>query len=248
MAREFEVRWEGELPATPQEVWEAFTVHTAGWLWKIEYEPRVGGVERGLTACGGAVTVWDPPRHFTTRAEDGHGVNQLDYRLEPRGSGTYLRYVHRGAIAGDYDTELDACQQHTAFYNHSLGEYLRHFSGRVATYIACEAPEVSAQGGLAALRRAIGLPESPADGPATGDRVRLTPAGLQSIDGVVDYSTPAFLGVRTDDALYRFYGRDAWGWPVGVAHHLFAADTDSEATGQAWSTWLAGVFATEAVA
>jgi hypothetical protein len=64
---------------------------------------------------------------------------------------------------------------------------------------------------------------------------------------VVDYSTPAFLGVRSDDALYRFYGRDAWGWPVGVGHHLFAAGTDRETTERAWSAWLAGVFATEAV-
>lgn len=30
MAMEFEVQWEGGLPATPQEVRDAFTVHTAG--------------------------------------------------------------------------------------------------------------------------------------------------------------------------------------------------------------------------
>lgn len=65
-------------------------MHTAGWNWKIEYEPKADGAERGLTSTGGTVTVWDPPRHFTTRApRDGDGFNQLDYRLETRGAGTH---------------------------------------------------------------------------------------------------------------------------------------------------------------
>jgi uncharacterized protein YndB with AHSA1/START domain len=243
MAKDFEVRWEGELPRTPQEVWDAITVHSAGWQWKIEYEPRVGGAERGLTGHG-TVTVWDPPRHFTTRAPDGDGFNQLDYLLEPSESGTHLRYVHHGVIAGDYDVELEACRQHTAFYYHSLGEYLRHFSGRDPAYVAAEAPKASAQGGFTALRRALGV----ADDVVPGDRVRLTPSGLEPIEGVVDYATPAFLGVRSADALYRLYGRDAWGWPVGVAHHLFADGADEAASKSAWNAWLDGVFATEAVA
>jgi hypothetical protein len=37
MAEEFEVTWEGELPASPREVWDAFTRRTAGWLWDIDY-------------------------------------------------------------------------------------------------------------------------------------------------------------------------------------------------------------------
>jgi hypothetical protein len=49
MAREFEVTWEGEMPATPQEVREAFTKHTRGRLWEIAYEPRVCGAEPGRT-------------------------------------------------------------------------------------------------------------------------------------------------------------------------------------------------------
>jgi hypothetical protein len=241
--KEFEVRWEGELPATPQQVWDAFTIHTAGWCWEIEYEPRAGGAERGLTSGGGTVTIWEPPRHFTTRTRpeaERDGFNQLDYVLEPRGEGTHLRFTHRGVFADDYERQLDGCRQHTAFYYHSLGEYLRHFSGRDATYVAAEAPEASAQGGFAALRRALGL----AGDVAAGDPVRLTPAGLEPIEGVVDYATHAFLGVRSADALYRFYGRDAWGWPVGVAHHLFAGEAADE---QSWSGWLDGVFATQAV-
>ncbi|GIE99751.1 hypothetical protein [Paractinoplanes rishiriensis] len=99
MSGEFEVRWTGTLPGTPPEIWDAFTRHTAGWLWPIRYEPREGGV-----------------------------------------------------------------------------------------------------------------------------------------DGVVDYTAEPFLGVRTADALYRFFGRDAWGWPVGMSVHQFGGDVDPS-----WTAWLEGV-------
>jgi uncharacterized protein YndB with AHSA1/START domain len=247
MANEFEVRWEGELPASPQDVWDALTVHSDGWLWKIEYEPWVGGAERGLTTGGGTVTAWDPPRHFATRTRpegERDGFNELDYVFEPSGAGTHMRYVHRGVLADDFDRQLDACRQHTALYSHSLGEYACHFAGREPTYVAAEGPAASAQDGLAAVRRALGLQ----DDLAAGDRVRLTPVGLEPIAGVVDYATHAFLGIRSADALYRFYGRDAWGWPLSVGHHLFGAGADQAASERAWSAWLDGVFATEALA
>lgn len=240
MADEFEVRWDGVLSATPQQVWDAFTMHTAGWLWRIEYEPWVGGAERGLTSLGGSVTAWDPPQRFITRAEDGAGFNELDYRLEPRGSGTYLRYAHRGVFAEDYGLNLDACRQHTAFYYHSLREYVHYFSGREATYVSVEAPDTSTRSGFAMLRRALGLSEEL----APGDPVRLKVPGVEPIEGVVDYTTTAFLGVRSTDALYRFFGRDRWAWPVAVALHLFDDGADGAGTERAWTAWLDDLFAT----
>ena len=234
--KDFTVRWEGALAASPQAVWDAITKHADGYLWAIEYEPWVGGAERGLTVGGGTVTAYDEPRHFATRTRPEHerdGHNALDYRLEPLAAGTYLRYEHRGTLPADgFDRELAACRHHTAFYNHSLGQYACHFAGREPRYVSADGPEHSS---FAAVKRALGVPA----GAVPGDRVRLTPAGLASIDGVVDYSTPHFLGVRSDDALYRVYGRDAWGWPVSVAHHLFgdvAPDVDD-----AWSQWIADV-------
>jgi uncharacterized protein YndB with AHSA1/START domain len=238
MSEQFDVRWEGELPAPPAQVWDAVTKHAAGWLWEIRYEPRVGGAEQGLTVKGGLVTAWDPHQHFATRAQDGDAHNELDYRLEPRPGGTYLRYRHLG-VAGS-PAEVDACEQHTAFYYHSLGEYLRHFAGRDAAYFTVDAPEVSAHNGLATLRTALGLP----DNTAVGDEVRLTPAGLPPVEGVVDYATGPFLGIRTDDALYRLYGRDAWGWPAGVGVHLFAQNADAHGAKKAWDQWLTDTFTT----
>lgn len=243
MSKAFEVRWDGEIAGTPQQVWDAITLHADGWLWKTEYEPRVGGTVSGLGE--GTVTAWDPPRHLAQRAPDGDGFNQIETRLEPTANGTSVRYVHQGVLPeDDYDRQLDACRQHTAFYQHSLGEYVAHFAGREAVRVSADGPESSAEGGLARIRAALGL----TDDVVVGDHVRLTPAGLEPIYGVVDYATSDFLGIRTTDALYRVYGRDSWAWPVEVAHHYFGEDVDQAATQQAWTSWLNDVFAKETVA
>src|SRR4051794_27478337 len=218
MVKLFEVRWEGELPASPEDVWDAITRRADGFLWKIEYEPFVGGSERGLTVGGGRVTGWEPERHFATRPRpetERDGLNELDYRLEPLGAATYLRYRHRAEVPADsYERQLAACRVHTAFYNHSLGQYACYFAGREPAYVSVEAHTSFVQ-----VRRALGL----ADDVVAGDPVTLTPEGLEPIEGVVDYATGPFLGIRGADALYRVYGRDAWGGPVGLAHHLFGA-------------------------
>jgi uncharacterized protein YndB with AHSA1/START domain len=229
---EFEVRWEGVLPGDPQQVWDAITARAAGWIWEIEYEPRVGGAERGLTSGGGTVTAWDQPRHFQTRAERPDGWrNELDYTLEPTGDGTLVRYRHTG-VTSDYETEYDACVQHTAFYRHSMGEYVRHFAGRDAAYLEIDAP-----GSFATVCRRLGVDR----GAAVGDHARVGPG----VDGTIDYLTPAFLGVRTDDAFVRVYGREARRRPVTVALHLFAVDADPA---EAERTWGALLHTTEAVA
>lgn len=233
MTLTFEIPWAGELAAPPEQVWDAITVHTGGWLWPIRFEPRPGGRASGLGEDG-TVTAWDAPHHFATEGPDRGGVNALDFTLTPSATGTHLAYRHRGVA--DNASEEAAGREHTKFYYHSLGEYVAHFPGRDAAYLSADAPESSAKGGFATLLRALGVP---ADVKA-GDGVRLAPAGLPEIDGVADYVAPEFLGVRTGDALYRFYGRDAWGWPVGVAHHLFGSGAGADA----WQTWLDGIYPT----
>jgi len=243
MAKEFEVRFDGLLPAQPDEAWAAITTpQTAGWLWAIDYEPRVGGAERGLSGDGGKVTAWEPTRHFATRAERADGwFNELDYVLEPREGATFLRYLHRGVMddAG-FDNGYEACRRHTAFYYHSLGEYLGHFAGRPVTYVSADGPpESAAAGSFAAVRNELGI----ARDAASGDRVTVDLPDAPGVEATIDYLTQEFIGLRADDALYRFYGRDAFGWPVGIAHHLFGEDGDASAVERAWSDWLAGLYA-----
>jgi len=246
MSREFEIRREVELPATPEQVWDAVATGagTAAWLFpQGEVEPRVGG----KSADGSTVKAWDPPRHFAVRFEgEGGFFNALEFIIEGREGGTtLLRYVHSGIFTEDWDNQYDAVNQHTDFYLHTLGQYLEHFNGQTATYIGdvpggIEAPAASAEAnGFDVLRRAIGV----GDGAAEGDAVRLEPQGLAPVDGVVDYLRPNFVGIRAADGLYRFFGRNAFRGPVGMVVHLFADGADPEKTQAAWQAWLNGVYA-----
>ena len=160
MAREFEIRREVELPASPEQVWAAVATAagTASWLFPMgESEAHaVGDVVAGHT-----VTAFEPPHHLAVRAAapDGTVMNALEYIIEARDGGTaVLRYVHSGIFTDDWDNQYDAAGQHTDFYLHTLGQYLQYFDGLPVTYVAAEGPESSkAPGAFDAVRRGLGL-------------------------------------------------------------------------------------------
>jgi hypothetical protein len=234
MAREFEIRREVELPATPEEIWEAVATGpgNGGWLWPMKIEPGVGSA-----AEFGTVTAWDPARHLAVRVEGENGwFNALEFLIEARDGGTaVLRYMHSGIFVDDWDNQYDSADAHTDFYLHTLGQYLRYFPGRTATYVAAAGPPASAgANAFEMLRQALGLTAEAGE----GDTLRFDVPGVGPMDAVVDYLTPQFVGLRTSDGLLRFFGRNAWGMPVGVSLHLFAAGIDPQKTELAWQAWL----------
>ncbi|MFJ9442303.1 SRPBCC domain-containing protein [Kitasatospora sp. NPDC101235] len=244
MAREFEVRREQDLPATPEQVWHAVATGAGnlGWLYPMEVEPRVGGkVSRGDST----VVAWEPPHHFAVRAtQDGGFSNTLSYHIEPAGGGTsHLRmgihWVHTGVVDDTWawDTKSDAAEKHVDFYQHALAEYLRHFAGRPAVYVRAQRPEPTADSAdFAALRRRLGL----ADDAAVGDRFPLLVPGPDGgpVEVVVDWLSTDFVGLRGPDALYRFFNGSTWKWPIWLGHHLFAEDADEHQATKAWTAWL----------
>lgn len=243
MSGEFEIRRDGEVPTTPEEYWDAVTTGNGGWLWPMEFEPREGGA----APFGGTITTWDPPHRLVSRVEGGNGwFNQVEHHIEGRDGGTtYFRYVHSGVFVDDWDNQFDGADQHTDFYLHTLGQYLRYFSRRPVTYVSADAPASSITAdGFDRLRRALGL----GDDVAEGDTVPVALAGVDPVDAVVDYQRPHFLGLRTGDGLYRFFGRNAFGAPVGIGLHLFAPDADQAKATQAWTDWLQSAFAQDAPA
>jgi hypothetical protein len=89
-----------------------------------------------------------------------------------------------------------------------------------------------------ALRSALGVsPDA-----AVGDAVGASLDGAGRIEGVVDYSTPEFLGVRTAEGLYRFFGRNHYGSVVGMSAHLFVDGVDAAEREAQLKAWLDGVY------
>lgn len=241
MSKEFEIVREFEVDASPEQVWEAITTGTAAWLWPMEYEPREGG----SAPFGGTVTAWDPPRRMTGRVENpedvpGQPLNQLDHVIRPReGGGSWVRYVHSGIFVDDWDNQYDGADKHTDFYLHTLRQYLLHFTGRSAVFAGADGPAASsAPGAFEVVTRGLGLPDDTTE----GTTVRVDLPGVGPADAVVDYRDAYFVGLRTDTAMYRLFGRNHFGAPVGISVHDFAPGADAKRIESVWQSRLNGLF------
>ena len=173
--------------------------------------------------------------------------NALDYAIEARDGGTaHLRYVHSGILSDEWEDQYDAIGGHTDFYLHTLGQYLEHFNGRDVTYVGQPSDGINgpatagAPDAMDTLRAALG-----ATGAGVGDEVHAPMGDAGTLDGVIDYSTPEFLGIRTDDGLFRFFGRNFFpGGVVGMSAHLFVeGGVDAAASEAALKKWLDSVYA-----
>lgn len=237
MSRDFEIREEVELDATPERVWEAITTREGlrAWLFDQEFVPDATSAE-----------VWDPPHRLLVRlpkAPDG-ATQAFEYVIEARAGGhAVLRFVHSGFLGDSWDADFDFGQvtgYGWTMYLHTLAEYFAHFAGRPATYVEVEAPPAStAEGAWERLMARLGV----AEGLAVGDAVRFELEGVGPIEGVADFVAPGhFLGVRTADALIRFHGRGALGMPVAVGLHLYDGPSDPDRVRTAWKDWLTTLY------
>ena len=237
MGREWEQHDEVEIDATPEQVWAAIATgpgYDSWFMGRTEVEPGEGGTVR--TDLGGyvmdsTITAWEPSRRMAFRGDeqpDGRFF-AFEYLIEGREQGsTVLRLVSNGFLPGDdWEAEYDAMVKGGAMYFATLVAYLRHFAGRTAVPVFVAGGHV-----LDRIPAALGLTAPP----RVGDPVRVAPDGLPPIDGVVDFANPDAIGVRTDDALYRFV--EGIG-PTVAVHHLFADGVDRAASEQAWRAWLA---------
>jgi uncharacterized protein YndB with AHSA1/START domain len=245
MAHPFELTHQIEVPATPEEAWEAIATGPGVDAWFMgtnEIEPREGGATRMMFGDGaeeGTVTTWEPPTRFAYRTPEGPdgAVHAFEYLVEGREQGsTVVRWVHSGFLGDNWEKEYEGLSEGDPMYFDKLRVYLTHFRGRTATPVNVFGGPVVPDRDDAWQRfhRALGLERAP----QLGDRVRLTPEGLPVLEGEVDWLSRDFLGVRTDDGIYRFMHISVFGGPTGVGHHLFAEGLDREEAERAWGEWL----------
>lgn len=234
MGKPFEIRRDIVVDAAPEQLWQAVATGDglAAWFMPMELDPD-----------SPMVTSFEPGRRLGVRtppAEDG-SFQMFDYRLEAAGPGhTALRFAHSGFTGDGWGDEFEA-QTGAGWdmYLHTLGQYLAHFRGHPAVYLEAEAPPASAEPGawprlLAALRLAEPAP--------LGAAVRFDLPGVGAVEGVVDYATPTFIGLRAPMALIRFHGRSALKMPVAVSQHTYISTFDTASAQRGWETWLAEVF------
>jgi hypothetical protein len=201
MSKEFEIAREFEVDATPEQMWEAITTGTGGWLWPMEFEPRQGGAG----PFGSTLTNWDPPHRLTSLVEDVEGIsqqtlNQIDETIEPRDDGrrSWVRYVHSGIFVEDWDNQYDGASKHTDFYLHTLRQYVTHFAGRPVAFATFDGPGAStASDAFAAVGRALGL----ADDTAEGARVRWSTTATRTSSGCAPTTPSSASSVATTGAL-----------------------------------------------
>ena len=250
MTHEFEIREQIDVDGTPEQIWDAIATGPGidSWLMgRNTIDAREGGrasMDMGGFVAESTVTACEPLKHLAYRgdpAPDG-SFHAFEFLIEARDGGSaVLRFVHSGFLGDDWEAEYAGLRKGDPMYIHKLAEYVKYFSGRYASPVGAyvgETPDRERVWEL--LHGALGL-----SSPVVGDEVRLTPRGLTPIDGVVDYVSEDFLGVRSADALYRFiYGYNG---AVVLGHHLFGAPgqpaPDAKDAEQAWQAWLAGVFA-----
>ena len=244
MGHQFEQHQDAEVPASPDDVWAAIATGPGIDSWfmgRNEVQPGPGGTVRtvfGEYAPELAVTGWDPARRFAYRsgeAPDGRFI-AYEFLIEGRAGGsTVLRTVTSGFIPGDdWADEFEAMTLGGEMYFRTLVEYLTYFTGRFATPVtAFGPPGTDWARELTWLCRGLGLTGSA----RRGDHARFAVDGSGPTEGVVYFANGHTMGIRTQDALYRFLR--GFGKPVIAAHHLFAPDADPGQAQQAWESWLA---------
>jgi hypothetical protein len=73
--------------------------------------------------------------------------------------------------------------------------------------------------------------------------VQVTIGDSEPFPATLDYLSENFLGLRTETALYRFFGRNAFGATVGLTIHVFDPVDDAVAESAKSQVWLKGLYA-----
>ncbi|MQA08596.1 MAG: SRPBCC domain-containing protein [Pseudonocardiaceae bacterium] len=250
MTERWRLEKEVELRATPEQVWEAVSTAPGMSTWFVPHEIGEDGQPfgdfGGGNTQGGTILAWEPGRRVVYGAPGSESEESAPFALEflvegREGGTTVLRLVQSGFFDGEsWEDEYEGTSKGWAIFFHNLAQYFEFFAGLPVTgVVAMSITTLDTETLWAMFYRELGVPAAV----AVGDRVKLTPTGLDAISGVVDIRGDGVLGVRTDNALYRFSGRAAYGHGmVQATHYFYGVDMDRAEATAAWQGWLERLF------
>lgn len=190
------VEAEGEVPGTPEQVWQAIATGPgiSSWFVPTELEGREGGAAISHFAPGNSmdsvakITLWQPPHRFVAETEEGPpGTVATEWTVEARSGGTcVVRVVHSWfASTDDWDGQFEGHTYGWVAFFRLLRLYLKHFPGKSgAAFQLMAATTQPVDKAWAALSGPLGLKEA-----AEGQRVT-SPAGAPSFAGWVERVGP----------------------------------------------------------
>jgi uncharacterized protein YndB with AHSA1/START domain len=246
---------EVEVPATPEQAWEAIATGPGitSWFMPAEVEGRVGGsvvhYHDADTPSPGTVTAYDPPHRFAYEEQgfipDDEGrATATEFLVEARSGGTcVVRVVMSGFGEGDaWDRAIDSFEAGWKQVLLSLRLYLTHFRGEpVASIAAGEITSGDAEALWAELADALGIPAEP----RPGERVATSAPGAPALAGTVEQGDPEMVTLVLDEPA-RGLGFIGVGSPgddvfVVVRAQLFGPDAEPIAAREqeAWKAWFA---------
>lgn len=244
MTHPFELPNEFTVDATPDEVWAAIASGPGIDSWLMG-RTEVDSVDKTVTfsmygqVSTGSITAWEPGHHYAMQEEkkpDGTFTAQ-EWLIESRdGGGAVVRVVHSGLLGDDWEAEYNGLSVGTRAYLRKLVVYLNHFAPR-AGKASLFLPGPITKDSWADLTAAVGVGAEAVD----GQPARLSVPGIEPVDGTVEFtSSPSYVGMRTDDAMYLLmHGYEDM---VFVNAHFFD-DRDPSAETEAWQNWLKGLAA-----
>lgn len=231
-----------ELAATPEQVWRAIATPEGMSLWFVPHEDTAGGLEAdfgGGNTQAGQVLESEPGKRvvYGATSPDGTAPMTIEFLVEGRAGTTVLRLVQSGFLGDDWEAEYDGFGKGWDLFLHNLSEYFRYFPGLpVANVVATGFTSLPVEAVWHELIARLG-----AD-PAPGERVRLTPAGLEPVEGVVDVRDTLLLGIRTEHGFYRFMA-DERHHMVSSVQYFYGVPVERETRRAAWQSWLDRILA-----
>jgi uncharacterized protein YndB with AHSA1/START domain len=258
MTPERRIEVEIEVPATPEQAWEAVATGPGitAWFMPADVEGHVGGsiVHHHETdmETSGTIVAYDAPHRFAYEEagwmpdeERAAQVTATEFLVEARSGGTcVVRVVMSGFGDGDaWDRAIESFEAGGGQAQLGLRVYLTHFRGEpVATINAVGAADAPPDAAWADLTGALGLPAQP----RAGERIATGAPGVPAFAGTVEKAGERMVTLVLDKPA-RGLGFVGAGGPgeqvyVFVRAQLFGDDAAQVAAREqeTWATWLAG--------